>query len=363
MVDLFCGCGGLSIGFSAAGFRVALGIDIHVPSIRTFQLNHPSASTILGDIRRVPDDLIIRAIGDGQVAVVVAGVPCEGFSLQNRKRHEGDERNFLFWEFIRVIRLLRPSYVLLENVPGLRTSANGAFLRRIAMAIQESGYRVEHRVLNALDYGVPQSRPRVFFLGALPGLPITWPVPTHGPNSPDRRPYRTVGDAISDLPPLGPGEAKAEYAAEPANEYQALMRRLAHRLLNHEAPRHAPSTVDRIARTPPGSPLFSSYPQRIRLSLHDPSPTLVSGGIRPQYFFGHPTQPRGLTTRECCRIQSIPDHYEIVGGLVQERVQVGNAVPPLLAEAIAREIHAGLRGQRTAHRMPAETPAQLGLGI
>lgn len=360
-VDLFSGCGGFSCGFESVGFETVVGLDIHQPSHRTFAANHAGASTILGDIRRAPDSMLREAVGKADVVLVTAGVPCQGFSLCNRKRHDNDERNFLFLEFIRAVRLFQPPYVLLENVSGLRSSGEGKFERAICEAISESGYEVQPRMFNALEFGVPQKRTRVVFQGARPGYKIRWPRPMFG--SRNLSPVRTVADALSDLPALENAEIKNEYELPPQTEYQRIMRARSTRLLNHEAPNHPAATIDKIRNTKPGSPMYPKFKQRIRLKLDEPSPTQVSGGIRPQFSFGHPTQPRGLSIRERCRIQSFPDHYEIFGGIVQGRVQTGNAVPPLLAAAIGQEIRKGLDRLKEPEEEVEKVPLQLGLSF
>jgi DNA (cytosine-5)-methyltransferase 1 len=154
----------------------------------------------------------------------------------------------------------------------------------------------------------------------------------------------TVWEAIGDLPPLEPGESKTEYTAEPHSAYARLMRAGASRLFNHEAPFHDERTLRRIARARPGEPLYESFRQRIRLDPNRPSPTIVAGGIRPQFLFAHPFQNRGLTVREQARLQSFPDTFVLEGGMVQGRVLTGNAVPPLLAEALAGAIRRALCG-------------------
>lgn len=348
MVDLFSGCGGFSTGFAQAGVQSLLALDIHPPSLATLAHNHPHTDTLLGDMRRVSDLDMLEAVAGRRIDVVSAGVPCQGFSRTNRKRWDGDERNFLFEEFVRMVRLLRPPAVLLENVSGIKTAARGDFVRAIASAIEESGYRVEARVLNAADHGVPQKRQRIFFVGLRPEFDIRWPAATFGIDS---VPHRSVWDAIGDLPQIGPGEAANEYDAEPETDFQRLMRKEAGPLLNHIAPKHPQEVIDKIAGTPPGEPMYPRFKQRIRLHPDRPSPTQVCGGIRPQFQFGHPTMPRGLTVRERCRIQSFPDHYMITGGTVQGRVQTGNAVPPLLAQAVAEQILGALRG------LPADASA------
>lgn len=355
-VDLFCGLGGLSLGFEMAGFECVLGLDIHKPSVETFRASHPRAVVIMGDIRDVlqpgkcgQENLISstlrQVVGDRNVDVLLAGIPCQGFSLANKKRSTLDERNYLFIYCVEAIKQLEPTYVVIENVTGLRDMDNGSFVREIKRMLTEEGYRVEYRLLNAADFGVPQLRKRIVFLGAKKGYPLIWPTGTFGSPS---RPYRTVWDAISDLPLLEAGESTSCYGVPPrgeTTEYQRLMRGGTTILYNHQAPKHPRSVIEKIANTRPGEPMYERYPQRIRLSWDKPSPTQVSGGIRPQFQFGHPEQARGLTIRERCRIQSIPDWVIVRGGMVQGRVQTGNAVPPLLAEAIGNAVYLGLHAQ------------------
>jgi len=331
LVDLFSGAGGFSVGLAAAGLNPVLGVDVLRPSIETYARAHAGAATILGDIRRVDSALIAEALNGRRVDVVSAGVPCQGFSICNRKRHDGDQRNRLFREFIRIVREVKPRAVLLENVSTLRSAGAGSFARDIERAIADCGFQVEWRILNAADFGVPQLRRRLFFVGVRKRGAFRWPEPTHGEG---RLPHVTVWDAIGDLPALESGEAATQWAMPPQTEYQRAMRDGAETLHNHEAPRHPASTIQRIAQTLPGEPMYPRFRQRIRLHSDLPSPTQVSGGIRPQFSFGHPTQPRGLSVRERCRLQSIPDEVVIAGGIVQGRVQTGNAVPPLLARAI-----------------------------
>ena len=342
VVDLFCGAGGFSVGFEKAGFKSLLGVDLHSPSINTFKTNHKKSGTILGDMREISEGLIKELVGQRNVGLISAGVPCQGFSLCNRKRWEDDKRNFLFKEFARVVKAICPPYVLVENVSGLVSTKGGEFVKAICAIITDMGYEVDWRMLNAANYGVPQIRNRVFFLGAKKGYPIYWPIPTHG----KKTPFRTVKNAIGDLPKLENGEEKSEYLLEPECDFQKEMRKNSKNLINHEAPNHPEETVKRIAETLPGKPMYPKFKQRIRLQWEKPSPTQVSGGIRPQFSFGHPGQPRGLSIRERCRIQSFPDNYEITGGIVQGRVQTGNAVAPLVAQAIGHVILAGINGTK-----------------
>ena len=361
IVDLFCGPGGFSQGFSNAGFQSVLGVDIHKPSADTFHRNHPTAAVILGDMHKVSDDLIIQSVGDARVDVVAAGVPCQGFSLCNRKRNESDERNFLFMQFIRVVKLLKPKFVVLENVSGMVSSKNGFFVKEICKAIQEAGYpEVDVRLLNALEYGVPQLRRRLFFVGTTANYEIRWPAPTHGIGL---KPVCSTWDAIGDLPPLKPGQTLEEYSRPPKTEYQKKMRGRMNSLQNHEAPNHPEETVKKIGETKPGEPIYEKFKQRIRLHPERPSPTQVSGGIRPQFQFGHPTQARGLSIRERARLQSFPDSYFFCGGVVQGRMQTGNAVPPFLAQAIAKQISDILNGKPSSKDALQKSPHQLEFAV
>lgn len=352
LVDLFSGCGGFSVGFAAAGFIPVLGIDLHEPSIDTFRANHPSGTAILGDIRSVDANNVISVLSGRPVDVVTAGVPCQGFSRTNRKRWDGDERNLLFLEFIRFIQALQPHAVVLENVSGIRSAANGSFVRSIAESIEASGYRVESKMLNAADFGVPQKRQRVFFVGLREDEGFVWPCPRYGTSE---TPYRSVLEAIGDLPVLAPGEQKDAYESAAQSDYQSLMRGECRMLTNHRAPNHPADVIRRIEQTAQGDPMYSKFKQRIRLHNDAPSPTQVCGGIRPQFQFGHPTQPRGLSIRERARIQSFPDDFVFSGGLTQGRVQTGNAVPPLLAQALAESIRDSLDGKvRNAKTSPVQ---------
>jgi len=337
VVELFCGCGGTSLGFEMAGYEIALGCDIHKLSIETFRMNHKNASTILGDIKNLSTKDVLNVLGGRQVDVLIGGVPCQGFSLNNRKRHEDDKRNQLYKEYVRFVKALKPKVIVLENVSGMRSTGN--FVQKIEKSLSEAGEMiVKSQMLYAPDYGVPQARQRLLFVGVKgKDFDFNSIKKTNGPST--GKPYITVGDALSDLPHLKSNESATKYVSKPQTEYQKLMRKgVKDSLTCHQAPNHPQEVVDMIHSTKPGEPLYSKFKQRIRLSLTELSPTQVSGGIRPSFQFGHPTDDRGLTIRERCRLQSFPDSFYVYGGIVQGRVQTGNAVPPLLAKAVALAI-------------------------
>ena len=338
VVELFCGCGGTSVGFEMAGYQIAVGADILRPAIETFRNNHKGVSAILGDIHKIEPVQLSELLNGAQVDVLIGGVPCQGFSLNNRKRHEGDKRNKLYLEFIRFVKALKPKAIVLENVSGMKSTGNIVDVIEHDLT-EASGMTVKSQFLYAPDYGVPQSRLRLLFVGVRgQEFDFNRIVKTHGPTT--GKPYNTVGDAISDLPHLKANEKATKYTKKPMNDYQLLMREgvATNNLTNHQAPNHPADVIEMIANTKQGEPLYERYHQRIRLSMNDLSPTQVSGGIRPSFQFGHPTDARGLTIRERCRLQSFPDWFVVSGGIVQGRVQTGNAVPPLLARAVALAI-------------------------
>ena len=185
---------------------------------------------------------------------------------------------------------------------------------------------------------MPQKRQRLIFVGVKGDKYFDFDkmVKTNGPDT--GRKYITVKEAIGDLPSLENNEEKTQYRCEPFSDYQKLMRKNRNILTCHKAPNHPKETIKKISETMPGDPMYPKFKQRIRLSWDIQSPTQVSGGIRPQFQFGHPEDNRGLTIRERCRLQSFPDWFVVYGGIVQGRVQTGNAVPPLLAFAVANAL-------------------------
>lgn len=337
VMELFCGCGGTSLGFEMAGFEIVLGSDILIPAIETFRHNHPYASTILGDIKKITPEQVLDFLGNQSIDVLIGGVPCQGFSLNNRKRHQNDDRNFMYREFLRFVKILKPKVVVLENVSGMKSVGN--FVNQIETELGQAGDMVvKSKMLFAPDYGVPQKRSRLVFVG-IKGKEFNFDSiqKTHGEETESE--YVTIKEAIGDLPSLNPNEKKDYYKSKPFCTYQKLMRQNADgKLFNHKAPNHPKSTIEKIKSTKPGKPMYARFKQRIRLAWDILSPTQVSGGIRPQFQLGHPEDNRGLTIRERCRIQSFPDDFEMKGGTVQGRVQTGNAVPPLLAKAVAHSI-------------------------
>lgn len=363
MIDLFSGAGGFSVGCNWAGFQSVLATDWLEPALKTWQYNHPNGISILGDIRNLETEYVknlLSSNGVKSIDLITGGVPCQGFSLANRKHNDNDERNFLFIDFMRFVEAFSPKYIILENVSGMRSTAGGKFVDDILQYMDDLGYNATVEMLNAINYGVPQKRNRLIFVGVKKTLEhnekFNYPKPTHLGNGTllddNLLPSRNVRDAISDLPLIYSHESSEEYTDNNLTEYQEIMKGIHPdypfipkpvKLSNHVAPSHPQATINKIGNTEPGKPMYERYKQRIRLNYNNPSPTQVAGGIRPQFQFGHPEVPRGLTVRERARIQSFPDSYVFLGGTVQERVQTGNAVPPLLIYNIAKVIYENLK--------------------
>lgn len=370
VVDLFCGCGGFSEGFQEAGFRVASGVDVNVAMIKTFTLNHPLAQGIVGDINRISlADLLGSQVHPEDVAVVIGGPPCQGFSTVG-DRYADDPRNRLFYQFLRIVEEIRPPMFVMENVPGILTMKGGAVKKRILQEFRAAGYDVAVRKLLATDFGVPQKRARVFFVGNRLDLPSAslFPTPSHanetchqrdltayveGSNPSVRVPAISVDEAIGDLPPLTRerGSLVQEYATPPETPYQRAMRGDATYLFNHQRSMHSDLVMRRIRALGPGQnhrnlpgelQLKSGYPNIYgRLWGDRPSDVITGnyGCVSAPGRFIHPHEDRVLTVREGARLQSFPDDFVVLGSSrgIQYK-QVGNAVPPRLAAAIARQL-------------------------
>ncbi|WP_276272364.1 DNA cytosine methyltransferase [Haloarcula litorea] len=345
VVDLFCGGGGLSHGFQSAGFDVLAGVDDEPAFEETYRANHEDAAFLSADLHERSGTEVLAELGLAADAVdgVVGGPPCQGFSLAQANPNPGDQRNFLVTRFIESVYEIDPDWFLMENVPTIATMEDGAVREYVVDQFEKIGYEVTFGEVNSVSFGVPQTRRRAFFVGCK-DTTFEFPEGDHRESAAQttlgggtKSPPVTVGDALSDLPALDPGEERSDYATEPATEYQRRCRGDA-ALTNHRAPNHGERVVGRIRRAGEGEKIpYDSWSQKRRLAWDDPAPTLL-GGPRPTYHFAHPEQDRGLSVRERARIQSFPDGFEFHGPVTKQRQMTGNAVPPLVARAIATAI-------------------------
>ena len=345
VLDLFCGAGGLSCGFERAGFNIVLGIDNDKKALETFEANHYGAKSICGDITEIGYDDIKNVIGDKTIDVIIGGPPCQGFSLSG-PRNFNDPRNKLYLSYIRLVEEIKPRAFVIENVPGLVGLFNGEVKDNIIKRFTELGYTVKYQILCAADYGVPQNRKRVVFVGMKNGESEFF-----YPNALDY--VVTCEMALSDLPPLTDelGEEEQEYVVAPQNAYQKIMREKSRKVYNHVAATHSEKVQHIISLVPDGGN-YRDLPEEYRSSRNfhvawtrfasqKPAPT-IDTGHRHHFHYKYNRVP---TVRECARIQSFPDDFVFIGNKTQQFRQVGNAVPPLMAEKLAEALLITLRGK------------------
>ena len=351
VIDLFCGCGGFSKGFEQAGFNIVYGIDNWKDATVTYKHNFPSAVISNEDIVNVCGDSILKATGlsKNEIDVVIGGPPCQGFSLSG-KRVLDDPRNVLYKSFVNIVSDLLPPVFVMENVPGLVRLFNGKVKDSVINDFTELGYDVQTQILSSERFGVPQQRKRVFFVGINKEKiknteHFVFPMPTNGEGT--NNPFVTCKEAISDLDFIPDDRAVGEcidYEISPQSEYQILMRKNSLKVLNHSATIHTAKTKNIISMVPDGGN-YKDLPQELwntrkvhiawtRMNSNKPCFTIDTG--HNHHF--HYKENRVPTVRESARIQSFPDDFEFIGIKTSQLRQVGNAVPPLLSEAIAKQI-------------------------
>jgi len=338
VLDVFAGCGGLSYGFQMAGFDVVGGIDNDTDCSQTFMFNHPNSKYLVKNMEEVSKGEIRDLVDDNRIDAVIGGPPCQGFSLSG-KRYYFDPRNQLYLHFFRIVDAVKPKAVVIENVPGLKGLYGGKAFKGIIDELEKRGFSVVHEVLSADNYGVPQMRKRIFFVGIKNGTFVF-------PKLHEKK--VTLEEALSDLPLLDEEFESDHYVAEPSNPYQRIMRSNSSMLRNHVATNHSQQTKQIIAMVPEGKD-YRSLPVELqstrkvhiawtRLDSSKPSLTIDTGH---RHHF-HPKANRVPTVRESARIQSFPDSFVFLGSKTSQYRQVGNAVPPLLAFEIAKELKRSL---------------------
>lgn len=349
ILDLFSGAGGFSYGMEKnPNFITEVALDFNAKAIDTFKYNMPHAETVVGDITDpIVKKKIIASSNARGVNMIIGGPPCQGFSLKGKKLGLADPRNYLFKEYLSLVKTIRPEVFVIENVKALLSTSAGWFKNQIIERVVRMGYTVEYGVLTASDFGVPQLRQRAIFICSRIGS-VTLPKPTCSKTV-------TVRDAIGDLAYLNSGEGafEQEYATKPLSKYQRLMREGSTKLFNHKASNHDEIAIRKLKLIPPecgkehlpagmlGRQQFSGTWGR--LQWDEASPTIdtrfdaASNGTN-----NHPYLHRAITPREAARIQSFDDKFVFVGQKVYIRQQIGNAVPPLLAKAIADQIQSSL---------------------
>lgn len=341
-LDIFSGAGGMSLGAINAGIDIAMAIDNNASAAKTFIRNHPSTEFILGDIRGIDPN----QLKDKNIFVLFGGPPCQGFSHSNTKtRNSENPNNNLFEEFLRFVKYVNPLWFVFENVEGITTFNKGETLNIIRDSFSKLGYKTSEAVLYASDYGVPQHRNRFFMVGNRLDVNFEFP---------EKYGYSvTVADAISDLPNLENGD-KLEIVPYKVDvnvsTYAKLMRLNSNMSLQNFVSRNEDYVIERYKYIKQGenwkaipNELMANYSDKnnchsgIYRRLDANKPSMVISNYRKNMLI-HPVADRGLSVREAARLQSFPDDFIFEGTLMHIQQQIGNAVPPLLAEAIFRQI-------------------------
>ncbi len=341
-VELFSGAGGLSLGLNKAGFKVVLANEIEKDFAKTYVNNHPKTKMLNGDIRKIDFKKELQKLNIKNISLVSGGPPCQGFSTLGSK-NEKDNRNNLFYEFLRAVAELRPSYVIFENVAGFKTMYQGKVYKELLSKLDKLGFNSTTTILDISDFGLPQKRLRTIVLAWKKELnKVFLPTATHLFNK------IPLIDAISDLPPIKTNGSSQQYH-QVVNRYQEQLRGNCQTLTEHNASNYGTKMQEILSLVPQGGSV-NDLPKRLRPKSYfsNTYARLLPGKVAPTITrnFGtpsssrciHPFQNRALSTREGARLQGFPDNYVFHGSKTSKNLQIGNAVPPVLGEVIGRQI-------------------------
>ncbi|ARJ13152.1 DNA (cytosine-5-)-methyltransferase [Staphylococcus lugdunensis] len=320
-IDLFCGAGGMSLGFDKANFQQVLSIEYDKKIAETYNFNFPNHNLIVRDITTIKNEEISNLTHNKKIDIIVGGPPCQGFSLAGKfgRTFIEDPRNLLFKEYLRFVKVLNPKLFIIENVARMVSHNKGKTIKEITSAIKSLGYNVEYKILQSANYHIPQKRQRVIIV-ASKGLGFKFPDETNK--------KLTIKDAIDDLPPLNSGETSD--------------------IPNHNAMNHKPEMLEKMKYVTDGGnrndippelrPKSGDVRKYIRYNSSEPS-IPITGDMRKVF---HYSQNRALTARELARIQTFPDTFIFKGTSINIQQQIGNAVPPKLAFLLAQQTKAFL---------------------
>lgn len=358
VLDLFCGCGGMSWGLAKKGFNIVAGFDIWEVALKTYQYNHKDAKAVNLDIADADPIEVLKRIDvdPHSIDVIIGGPPCQGFSKNTPAswRFLEDPRNQLYKAYLRFVKEINPTVVIIENVAEIYNAFDGIVRNEIVDTLKKWGYKVKVKIINMSHYGIPQKRRRCFFFASKKGTP----------SFPKENEEILAGwDAISDLPKVNQGEGYdgMPYNGKALNDYQRHMRMNSTSLYNHVATVMKATQTARIASIGPGQGL-KDMPKELqvkggysgaygRLDYTSVAPTITRwvfhiGSGR----FAHPREVRGLTMREAARIQSFSDDFRFLGSRNDQAGQIGNAVPPYFMEQLADNIIDALQGKEEEYQ-------------
>jgi DNA (cytosine-5)-methyltransferase 1 len=363
-IDLFCGCGGISLGLEMAGFSVLAGIDIEKKYLKTFAHNFPRAEVICEDLRKIEAENLLSSLGlkRGELDLLAGGPPCQGFSknVPRSKREADSSNNLLIETYLDFCEKIYPQWILIENVAEMRNGFNAKYTQKINEKLTFLGYAIIDNVYNSADFGVPQNRRRAFFLARRDGVAPESPKPIFFKKETgldfEINNHVTVWDAISDFPSIKQGEGiePETYICGPKNKYQEKMRSKQGKYYNHVARKLQPVQNERIQSLKPGEGI-KDLPDEIKpkggysgaygiLKKDMICPTITRWVFHPgSGRWGHPVDKRLITIREAARLHGYNDDFRFIGTYIEQAGQIGNSVPPILAKQIAMSFFATLR--------------------
>ena len=355
IIDLFAGVGGLSYGFSKLPqFNILVANEIEKDISIAYKLNHPNVEMLNCDINNLTEKILEKALKGQKIDIVVGGPPCQSYSTLGKRQM--DERANLFMQYKRVLMILQPKAFVFENVVGILSMDKGKLFKQIKSEFEELGYTLQYDVLDAVNFGVPQHRERVILVGFKGSNNFIYPTPTHGEGL---KPYVTLKDAIGDLPKLESGEKKTTYAEGVMNEFLEFVRTDTNDYVEeHSSPKNGEHLV-KIMKVLKDGQSKNDLPEDIRpksgygntyakLWWNKPSTTITRNFACPSSSRCiHPRDSRAMSIREGARLQSFPDNYKFYGSDSMKRLEIGNAVPPLLSMAIAKQMLKALKNEAT----------------
>lgn len=357
IMDLFAGVGGLSYGFSILDeFNIVAANEIEKDISIAYSLNHPEVNMLNCDIKDLTEDMIKEATKGQKIDIIVGGPPCQSYSTVGKRQM--DDRANLFLEYKRILEIVQPKAFVFENVVGILSMDKGKLFQRVQSAFEELGYTLKYKVLDAVNYGVPQHRERVILVGFKGDNNFSYPEETHGENDPNKLPWITYGEALCDLPSLKSGQEDDRYVDEPLNDFLRFVRKDGTTIANeHKAPKNGAHLI-RIMEALEEGQSKDDLPEDIRpksgygntyakLWWDRPSTTITRNFACPSSSrCVHPRDSRAMSIREGARLQSFPDDYKFYGSEGMKRLEIGNAVPPLLSVAIAQEMLKAMKNTR-----------------
>lgn len=345
VVDLFSGVGGLSYGFSKMPeFNILAANEIEKDISIAYTLNHPTVSMFNCDINQLTEEKIQEVLKGQRVDLIVGGPPCQSYSTLGKRQM--DERASLFMQYKRILTILKPKAFVFENVSGILSMDKGRLFERVKSEFESLGYQLKYKLLDAVDYGVPQHRERVILVGFKGENKFEYPQPTYGEGL---KPYITLEEAIGDLPSIKSGQTNNTFDSSVSNDFLNFVRKSDETITEHSAPNNGEHLI-KIMETLKDGQSKDDLPEEIRpksgygntyakLWWKKPSTTITRNFACPSSSRCiHPRDSRAMSIREGARLQSFPDDYKFYGSDGMKRLEIGNAVPPLLSKVIAEQM-------------------------